>query len=457
MVKRKTFWEIAIAVSLLVIVCACGLAVAKERLSIKYLPVDYDTDLIRQEYSGAGKSLVETSAANCDMSDTFIKTYFACNQCRDLDEKCPDCCLYNDPVKNTLTKIHCDASDPVCRAPGVVPFNCTDVKEDCEGTFPQNCACVEPPKDCSTAPLKCQDSVTPCYEKGCPNTTKPIGGKCTETKPLSDVWICDKGNLDPKDACPSGNPAIESCDFDADDAYEIEAEGADWKYTATDEFKKCIKRCVIATAAWEKAKNDYTCATVGDVVCPNTKDPCKAGFNNNCKEGTSCVDRVSNQCTTFYTAAACEKAGVATFREKLLRGELAGCFQEIDNQFRFPFVARSGEQYIFMWTVLFNGTIADSKYNIYTLVKIIEQPKDGDMSNSSNQPAVVFESIVHEKALSSVFTVSAQTGVDLNNKSVNMKAGRAYEVRLYYFLPEGAGSDKVSVKLSQLIMYRTRN
>ena len=39
MVKRMTFLEIALVASLLVIGCVCGLAVAKEKLVLKYLPV----------------------------------------------------------------------------------------------------------------------------------------------------------------------------------------------------------------------------------------------------------------------------------------------------------------------------------------------------------------------------------------------------------------------------------
>lgn len=458
MVKRNSAINIALSAVLLAVLGAGGMALAKEKFAISYLPVDHDMDMIRKEYTS--KQLAETSGASCSLAPDFVQKYYKCKKCTGLDAigACPDCCLYNGTGAGNLTLIHCasNKTDQNCFNPGAIPFDSSCA--DCDN-FPKDCACASNPSACNAgnttnAPFECLTSVSACYKKGCPSNLKPDDPSCVPSAGKAGSWICDRNNIKSPKACKSNNSRIPDCEqySQTKSAYDIAKVDCEnpgnstnttaecWEYTPKGSYKKCSSECVQKVNQWEIDFNNYHCGMTGNSVCPSST-ACKSGFSRNCNEA-KCEERVENECLTKYTKDKCKNAE-KEFRERFLAGEVSPCFKEIDHEFRYKFVARSNERYVVMWQVLCDVLVPHSEYNFYTMVKIFDE-------NNSVTP--VYESVIHEKALLSTFFINAQTGFEQEI----LTPGKSYNVRLYYFLPEGANL-KMKVGLVQMIIYRTKN
>ena len=61
MVKRATFLQMFLVAALFVIICAYGLAVAKDKLMLKYLPVDYDIETVIQNNTSNPLQVFQTN------------------------------------------------------------------------------------------------------------------------------------------------------------------------------------------------------------------------------------------------------------------------------------------------------------------------------------------------------------------------------------------------------------
>lgn len=456
MVKRMTLLEIFMFAALIIIGCACGFALAKEKLTLKYLPVDHDIDMVYQDNTSNPIYLHETRDSR--IADTIRKVNI-CDDCRALDmanaSQCPDCCLYNN-----YTLIHCQSNaDSACPVPGPLPnqrpfdtscINCTD-------TFKRNCGmCPEP---CAKYP----ESITHCQRRGCPENTRPNHSSCKKDPLNSSNWYCQTDKISPAKPCSSS--IIRDCTAYSnwDKAYNITSENDTsicqplsmtapcYKYIPKPEFEACILNCVQEADRWEDIYYQYNRGMLGDKVCGQYGN-CTSGFSKNC-DVDKCQKKIELQCLTNYTIGQC--AGYErTLREYLL-GARSDVYQQIDPGFKYKFVARNGERYMVGWQVLCDvikpeKTDPDKeKFNFYTMIKVFE------VDNAGGEK-LAYESIAHQKSLGSTFYINAQTG--FSQAEQNLMPGRSYVVRLYYYLPwDGSTLLEVKVSILQMILYRTKN
>ena len=459
MVKRTRLWQGALACAVLAIVCVCGFAFAKEKLMLKYLPVDHDIEMVSQDYSANPIIIDETRDPAIQTAIDKVNT---CNECRTLDTsnsaKCPNCCLYG----KDLTLIHCqDASDLECPQPqphphqNKRPFDTECV--DCTDTFTRDCKpCPEP---CAKSP----EPLVHCQKRGCPDTPAPNDPDC-QADPDGDpkVWYCKRNNVLPRTACASS--MITNCTEYSTSTFKaygipIPADPNKckspaafcWKYTVQPQFQDCIDKCVLAADSWEKTYYDYNNGTLGTAVCGEYGN-CKAGFTRNCNS-EKCERKIALKCTSDYTKPIC--GGYEKQLQEYLLALKSDVFRQIDPSFKYSFIARNGERYMAGWQILCDverpgkEDSDKDKYNFYTMIKVFEVDNNG-----SETPR--YESIIHQKSLGSTFYINAQTG--FSQVEQKLKPGRSYVIRLYYYLPwDGHTHLRVKVSLLQMILYRTKN
>ncbi|MDD4940832.1 MAG: hypothetical protein PHS64_00060 [Candidatus Omnitrophica bacterium] len=457
MVKRMTLWQGALACAVLAIVCMCGFAVAKEKLMLKYLPVDHDIEMVSKSYKP--NPLVLTESHSSLAVHKLIDDKQQCDQCRRWDEAnasmCPPCCLYE---ANNKTLVHCRSTeDGAC--PGLqnnpMPFNTSCI--DCSDSFTRDCgSCPEP---CAKFP----DPVPDCQKGGCPGTAAPVVNPPQSCKkvPNQDIWYCTADNLSPRQGCPSNNANVTSCSYSQATAYVTPPGGLPkitdpdratlcpiptqdcYKYEATPDFKNCIATCTAAAHQWEIVKYANNKGRLGPGVCGEYGN-CTAGFNRHCN-ATICDEKVNSGCLDNYTTGKCGPIEL-NYREFVLGG-MAEFFRDIEDNFLYKFVARNGEKYMAGWQVLCNVVKGDDTYNFYTMVKVV------DAQNNK----VMYNSTVHQKALGHTFYINAQTG--FSQVDQKLEPGRTYIVKLYYFLPTNDQNTHLQVEVSdlQMILYRTKN
>jgi len=451
MVKRMTFWEIALAASLLIIGGAFGVAVAKDKLVLPYLPVDHDIEMVRQDNKSNPIVLNATPG-----SESIILGHVSCIKCREFEQNgtCPDCCIYNSTP--TTKKVHCQADDLGCPNPGPLPFDdiaaCseTDIFKRSAGCA--NCTCSKFPEALST--------IKTCQKSGCPATTRPNNANCTPGG-NDTTWYCPENKIAPYNASVSSNVNVTSCTQYNTFAKAYVASTVDpsfcggnatanatansteecWKYVAKSGFDKCVNKCTAAVADWEAEYYEYNNGTLGRKFC-NMGSDCASGVKSlNCNVA-KCQEKIGayGGCAAF-TAAKCVK--FEQDYQDLLAGKIPAAFKEISPGFQYQFVARAGERYMLGWSILCTVKTGSDIYNLYT--KVIVSDQTGKQ---------VYESIVHQKALNSAFFINAQTGLG----SDSVKQGQAYTVKLYYYMPnDGETPLRVEVSLLQLLLYRTKN
>jgi hypothetical protein len=461
MVKRVTFWEVALAAALIVIGGAYGLAVAKEKMVLKYLPVDHDIEMVRQE--NKTNPIVLNQTPSTPQVELIVKGHVACIECRQFDQnssQCPDCCLYDDN-----TKIHCqDEDDPDCPNPGVKPFDM-----DCDATFARTGSCSPCASPCAKYPDP-KSSLKHCLENGCPATTNPNNATCIQNETHEDIWYCPKDKIRPYNAAESNRPDIvTSCNYTFSAAYDTEpvfdvfcdkdadedAEGHCWEYKVKHKFAECVADCTDDARAYEDKYYDYNRGLYSRTICDKGSN-CTAGFGRANCDVANCRKKIDDfgGCVD-YTPAKC--VTIESEYRKLLLGKVSTSFREISPGFGYKFVARSGERYMLGWQVLCEVKKAgesEDLYSFYTMVKVLDQ-------ESPDEVNPVYQSIVHQKSLNSSFFINAQTGLDPSantDPKLVLKPGHAYIVKLYYYLPnDGATPLQVEVSLMQLILYRTKN
>lgn len=457
MVKRMTLWQGALACVVLAIVCVCGFAVAKEKLMLKYLPVDHDIEMVSQDHIANPIVVDETKDPAIQAVIAKVNT---CSECRVLDmsnsSQCPNCCLYGD----NLTLIHCqNVTDPACPKPGPQPNKRPFDTEciDCTDTFTRDC------KSCPAPCAKSPEEIVPCQYRGCPDTPAPKDPSCIADLHDSRVWYCKWDGIYPRRACPSS--LITNCTAYSrpDQAYDIsrledsalcDSFGPDcYMYKARDEFVDCIDRCVQEANNWEQTYYDYNNGTLGTAVCGEYGN-CTAGFTRHCGKD-KCEQKIALKCTSDYTKAKC--GGYEKELQEYLLALKSDAFNEIDPSLKYSFVARNGERYMAGWQVLCDVVLPDKndpdkdKYNFYTMIKVFEVDNTG---KESSRP--LYESIIHQKSLGSTFYINAQTG--FSQKKQGLKPGHSYVIRLYSYLPwDGETHLRVKVSLLQMILYRTKN
>lgn len=456
MVKRATVWEISLGAVLLVIGCAYGFALAKEKLVLKYLPVDHDIEIISQDNTSNPIHLYETrDPAIADI----IKKVNTCTDCRTLDmanaSQCPDCCLYQN-----YTLVHCqDSSDTSCPKQGTNPnqrpFDTSCI--DCTNTFTRDCgSCPEP---CAKYP----ETITHCQRRGCPESTRPNHASCKPDPLNPSNWYCQTPNIPPVKPCSSS--MIQNCTAytSPNAAYTITPEfniavcqplsmtAPCYRYAPIPPFQACVQDCVQQADHWEDVYYQYNRGMLGDGVCGEYGN-CTSGFTDNCNAG-KCQEKINLKCFSDYTIAQC--AVYEKKQREYLLGIDSKVFREISPEFKYKFVARNGERYMAGWQVLCDVVKPakddpdKEKFNFYTMIKLFKVDNAG-------AETLAYESIAHQKSLGSTFYINAQTG--FSQVEQKLIPGQQYVARLYYYLPwDGATLLEVKVSVLQMILYRTKN
>ena len=146
----------------------------------------------------------------------------------------------------------------------------------------------------------------------------------------------------------------------------------------------------------------------------------------NCKD-RKCEKRltVSPEC---YNATAGDCATLRQLAEECLLGNTDSCFEEIDSNLRYSFVAKTGESYNVVWQINTTplGEAKNSSDKFYTMIKVFD-PTFG---------TTLYSSALHQKSLNAAFSIYGTTLVskDTFPPGPYLWPGKRYEVRVYYFM-----------------------
>ncbi|MDD5348192.1 MAG: hypothetical protein PHT59_06235, partial [Candidatus Omnitrophica bacterium] len=126
--------------------------------------------------------------------------------------------------------------------------------------------------------------------------------------------------------------------------------------------------------------------------------------------------------------------------------DCARCFQEIDPDFKYEFIAKSRESVTLIWEMGSTPSWVDTSftasqedqlapaYYLYTRVKVFD-------AEDPNKP--VYISPVHQKYLGAAFSVFCAGHIDAER----LKQGHKYAVRVYYYLTDTSYETKYYLKL----------
>ncbi|MFA6281656.1 MAG: hypothetical protein WCY05_04040, partial [Candidatus Omnitrophota bacterium] len=271
-----------------------------------------------------------------------------------------------------------------------------------------------------------------------------------------DKWICEQNNLLPEiTGCPT--KAIDGCNVSK--YYTIvpttECNNLNspppsecYEYSPTLEYQTCINNCWAYANKWEKCTKSVNCCN---------QKVCETGFNVNC-DVNRCQERIDwPECDSF-TLSSCidlQQKAISCISNPRPGGECSRCFEEIDPNLSYKFVARSRETMVVFWQVFaetaFSGAVSvkDIPTYFFTMVKIVDR--------KGNE---VHRSIIHQKSFQGSFSIFSATAID----TTTLRQGETYTVKLYYFLSEklfipGLENVKLTanVKSAELIITRTRN
>lgn len=419
---------------------------------LKYLPHDEVVDSVSKKYSPAlAKRGISCAAAFEDATRCFY-----CVQT--LKSVCPDCCLSFKTPKNAIrctkednSRFDCpDLAYQANTCPAVAACRCPSTVEECTAKI----------NDCSDCPVTktgtwtCDD-LPHCQRQGCPSI-KPkasSGNKCILKE---GKWVCEEKDLLPGSTGCS-TKTINGCRvskyYDVSPILDCQglsspAPSECYEYIPTAKYQTCIENCQAHTDKWEQCTKSVNCCN---------KSVCGSGFGVNC-DATRCQERIDwSECDTF-TLPGCidlQQQAIDCISNPRPGSTCSRCFEEIDPNLSYKFVARSREAMVIFWQIFaeteFSGVVSaqDIPTYFFTMVKVIDR--------KGNE---VHRSIIHQKSFQGSFSIFSATALDASS----LQQGETYTVRLYYFLSDkllipGLENLKLAakVKSAELIVTRTRN
>ena len=423
--------------------------------SIKYLPSSQDIEMVSKDYFSRPIVLSEIDCFVC--SELFDKAY-KCNECLDLKELCPDCCLTAAPPRAIKCSQEDVSGDYACTEAPFKIKNCAQTKCDYTNSDDSctNCGSRWNDDDTNCYTLKCSSgsvsSGSPygLQNRGCPDEFSdelaPKGCyKCVIEGIGSDrVWTCSKTSSCTSSSLPSFQSCSEvsgppRCDGLAS-YYVVTDKGTFYSYGLSPAFKACIDACTTYADDYEKCRDRVDCCK---------QAVCETGYKNNCTDA-SCTERltVSPAC---YKATAGRCARLNQEAQECLEGGAGVCFSEIDSNTRYDFVARTGEAYNVVWQIN-TAPIAkakdDENTKFYTMVKVV------DPNNNKFPPDnVVYSSNLHQKSLNAAFSIYGTTLISKDTFS----PGKSYQIQVHYFMNDNPDTDyKVKITHMSLIVTRVR-
>ncbi len=343
---------------------------------------------------------------------------------------------YGDYYAVTKVSPACTSSDSCSQS---CSGSCEKKKKNCVGQ-----ACNPP--DCIP---KCPDA--------CSYTC--VSAACTTPDQSTSDCVCSASQCSTPSCTPSCSSSCgsngcsslcaSSC-FPDSDTYYV--------YVLSDKYKEYITECIDKADTYEECADRVHCCQKG--ACPDEvkgkNKKCNSGFEANC-DLAHCENRAcySSDCAD-YTGIENKKscAQLASDANGCLVDN-KNCFMEIDSDFYYNFVAKSGDSLTIIWQIVNEQSNQDvSGVNFYTLVKVFKTEMD------KVEPAA-HTSMMNVKSLEAAFSIYGTTHV----KRGELESGKSYRVRVYYFLPnvkscndlcETCAAAENEVELSQMSLTLVR-
>jgi hypothetical protein len=140
-----------------------------------------------------------------------------------------------------------------------------------------------------------------------------------------------------------------------------------------------------------------------------------------------------------------------------LAGGCSNCFQEIDRDFNYRFVAKSREAMTIIWqmsTTPYDITNpSEPKYITNSTTYFFSKVMVFEVNPDNGSEVKIHESMVHQKSLAAAFSIFCATQIPDNV----LQPGNSYVIRVYYFLPR-LDNIELGMQLNniRLIVVRTR-
>ncbi|MCF7908015.1 MAG: hypothetical protein K9L86_03980 [Candidatus Omnitrophica bacterium] len=450
---------------------------------LKYFPAN--EEIITYSTDGfSGYPLALTEITNCTPPSfggvDLFKALADCNACMGWKEGCADCCI--NPT--TPPEYFCapSATDPgPSGGYNPVPFS-----ENCDGSTRVSCTTcgptfcgLDPVFDNCTGfnPLNVVSGDIPnCQQAGCPISDDYSSVGCVSVgSPPETYCIGDKTPLDKGCVPVTEAQAVASLGYNP--LFHTSSTGSDF-YTVTTHPAGTFNDTDDVTVAFDNEgitfdPDNDPCFQYGPGAflnyinsCSVYADAAEVGFkDNHCCQSGVCSGAGMGECDTSggNTATIADDGGCTSIMnnwdnlipvsagvsknchavqafecvalQELVnnciqsnnQSECSACFVEIDSDFRYEFVPKSGESLVLVWLIeavpdMPAGMNPNFNTYFYSMVRVFEQG-GSELGLPTN--------IVHQKNFTSAFSVFGATSID----SSWLTPGKKYEIRVSYFIP----------------------
>jgi len=454
--------KLILLAALIILVFTAWPLYSKEE-SVSYLPRNEDMQTISKDYpANPPKRLREVS---CNAAEQMFQEYRDCMSCvGDIVSQCPDCCLTHGGRAIRCTS-DADSRYSCCAMPFDV-VGCPQLNEPPPGEINWDDLCR------NAASI---ESGNHSQRRGCASPEPmPRDHQCALN---NGTWLCEEDNLEPRfrgcscrsqEACLAdrgtrcGPPcnmtryytttSVESnnCPHEADARGPFRC----FQYTPTDAFASCIQRCQEYADNYDTCTNRKVCCE--REVCNELATP---GMRN-C-EPSACRSRINNRSCDRFNSESCallQRNAQDCLAGGFLAGGCSRCFQEIDRDFNYRFVAKSREVFTIIWQMSLTPynmanparpttRIENSGTYFFSKVAVFKVGANGSET-------MVHESMLHQKSLEAAFSIFCATQIPPDV----LEAGDSYAVRVYYFMPQLNNLEvEMQVNNLRLIAVRTRH
>jgi hypothetical protein len=299
--------------------------------------------------------------------------------------------------------------------------------------------------ECSCSNNVCEDEdvIPRCRRQGCPSGAP--NGACRQEV---SQWFCTADNLPPRQGCvPAQKSGLDNCNIFTNPYQTEEVSDAArcpagfnrcFRYTLNPAYSNCLRQCREYSDNYEETVKRKSCCERN--ICSELNE----NGESNCNK-ESCALRIKNDCDSV-SMLDCNWA-TKNFTD-WVTAEAKTYFKEIDPSFSYKFVARSKEDILIDWYISCQrepATLRTDKL-FFTLIKVLEE-------ETGKAPKVVHEGVIHQRGFQVNFDIHAVTFA----KSEQLKMGKRYAVRVYYFVPQQPGENlKMKINAMQVIVHRNR-